>query len=439
MGDHPSHVLAALPRRRFLVSSWPWRSLAYVLTTTPIAALVAVGLSVIALPWLLAVQRVAAGRPLTATTVLLMLVGGALTATAGPLLSIPLAALERQRLGIIDRRPLPGGHRPAPSGVAAWLRTRLTEAATWREVAYAVVLGTVVPMAYGTVALLILVDLALVVSPWLAADGAGPIAVGPVEVTSPGQAVGSAVVGLVLLPLVAYLLGLLAAGQMAAVRALLGQGWGETSAVGEVARSRARLVDAYEAERRRIQRDLHDGAQHQLTSLTLQLGMARLELADDSPAAPPLARAHQQAKQLMVVLRELTQGIRPQTLTDLGLPGALRELAGQSPIPVSVTLTQQWTGRLPERVETTTYFVASEALANVTKHSAATHAEVTLSRAGNLLVMEVRDDGHGGADPAAGSGLTGLADRVGAVNGRLLLASPTGGPTVVRVELPCDQ
>jgi DNA-binding NarL/FixJ family response regulator/signal transduction histidine kinase len=269
--------------------------------------------------------------------------------------------------------------------MARWLRSRLTEAATWREVAYAVVLATVAPIAYGTVALLIVVDLALVMSPWLAADGAAPIALGPLEVTRAGQAVAYAVVGLLLLPLAPYLIGLLAAGHATVVRALLGESRSDASAVREVARSRARLVDAYEAERRRIQRDLHDGAQQQLTSLTLQLGMARLEVADDSPAAQPLARAHQQAKQLMVALRELTHGIRPQSLTDLGLPGALRELAAQSPIPLTVTVGRDWTERQPERVETTAYFVASEALANVAKHSHAKRADVALTRAGNLL------------------------------------------------------
>jgi signal transduction histidine kinase len=165
--------------------------------------------------------------------------------------------------------------------------------------------------------------------------------------------------------------------------------------------------------------------------------MARLDLPDGSPAAEPLSRAHQQAKELMVELRELIHGIHPQTLTDMGLPAAIRELAGRSPIPVGVTVRGGSATRLPQRVEGTAYFVASEALANVVRHSRATRADVTLSRTRGLLVLEVRDDGCGGADPAGGTGLTGLADRVAVLDGRVLLASPTGGPTVVRVELPC--
>jgi signal transduction histidine kinase len=248
------------------------------------------------------------------------------------------------------------------------------------------------------------------------------------------ESVPVALLGAALVPLLAYLVGLAAAGQHAVAHALLGDGAG--TALREVARSRARLVDAFEAERRRIERDLHDGAQHRLTALTLQLGMARVDVPADSPAAGPLTRAHGQAKELMVVLRELVHGIRPQILADLGLVPALRELAAQSPVPVTVTGPAPVT-RPPDRVETTAYYAAAEALGNVVKHAAATAADVRVEWAGDRLVLQVRDDGRGGADPERGTGLTGLADRVAAVGGRLLLASPAGGGTVLRVELPC--
>ncbi|MGC9665487.1 sensor histidine kinase [Planosporangium sp. 12N6] len=435
--DHPRHVLAALSRRGFLISSWPWRSLAYTATTAPVAAFLGFGWAVVALPWLAAVDRVREDRPLTAVNVALMLVTGVLAGMFGPLLAVPLAAAERRRLGLVDRRPVRTAHRPVTGGVVDRLRTRFTEAATWREVAYTVVVGTVVPAAYGAVALLVIAELGLVLSPWLA-GGAEPITVGFATVTSGRQAVPYAAAGLVLLVvLTPYLIGLLAAGQAAVARALLGGG--DDTAVREVARSRTRLVDGYEAERRRIERDLHDGVQHRLTSLTLQLGLARLDVPDDSSAARSLATAHEQAKELMVVLRGLVHGIRPQSLAELGLPDAVRELAAQSPIPVTVTVAPQWSGRPSERVESAAYFVASEALANVAKHSGAGCADVIISRVGNHLIMEIRDDGHGGADPARGTGLTGLADRVAALDGRLLLSSPAGGPTLVRVELPCDR
>jgi signal transduction histidine kinase len=329
-----------------------------------------------------------------------------------------------------------GGHRLAGGDLTSWVRVRLAEAATWREVVYTATLAAVVPVAYAALALLAMLDVALVASPWLAS--AGPVSLGLVEVHTAGQAVPYTLLGVAVLPLWAYLVGLVAAGQAAIARVLLG-GDRSATALQEVARSRARLADAYDAERRRIERDLHDGAQHRLTSLTLHLGMARLDVPAGSPAAATLAVAHEQAKELMVVLRNTVHGIHPRTLTDLGLPGAVRKLAAQLPVPVTVTAPQPWPGRLPERVESSAYFAVAEALTNVVKHSKATRAQVTMSRTGALLVMEVQDDGTGGADPARGTGLTGLSDRVAAAGGRLLLASPAGGPTLVRVELPCDK
>jgi signal transduction histidine kinase len=230
----------------------------------------------------------------------------------------------------------------------------------------------------------------------------------------------------------------LAAGADAAVsRSLLFSGGPEErlrAELTEVAASRARLAGAFEAERRRIERDLHDGAQQKLVALTMQLGLARLDLPP-GPAAQAVTAAHEQAKQLMADLRDLIHGIQPQVLSDLGLPAALSELADQAPFPVTVS--SALTGRLPGQAENTAYFAAAEALVNVAKHSGAATASVTARTGDGTLVLEVRDDGHGGADPARGSGLTGLADRVAVAGGRMLLSSPPGGPTVLRVEVPC--
>lgn len=434
-----SSLFNALTRRRYPITAWPWRALAYLVSTAPIAFCVAVGWAIVATPWVATAGRLRDGRPLDGVIVFGMLVTAGLAVTIGPLLALPLAALERVRMLIVDNRPVRSGHRPVNGNLLRWLRVRYTESATWRELAYSLFLAGPVNVAYGTVAVLILVDFATILAPFFIEPGGAPVKIGFTEVTSVGQASAYAIIAAVLLPAVPYLLGLLAAGHAAVARALLGDSGGGTALV-EVARSRARLVGAYEAERRRIERDLHDGAQHRLTSLTLQLGMARLDVPEDSPAAAPLAAAHQQAKDLMVVLREVIAGIRPQTLVDLGLAGALRELAARSPVPVTVSAPPDLgAARLPEPIETTAYFVASEALGNVARHAGATGATVTLTRTGRTLVMEVRDNGRGGADPVAGTGLTGLADRVAAVNGRLLLSSPPGGPTIVRVELPCDQ
>ncbi|GHJ48172.1 histidine kinase [Catellatospora sp. TT07R-123] len=431
------YLFPALRRRRFLLSAWPWRALAYLATTVPVAAVVAPGVALVALLWWNIGHRLVQSQPLRGIDLVAPVVCTVLALLAAPLLSVPLAALERWRLGLVDSRPVTSAHRPARDALT-WLSTRYTEAATWREVLYATVLGGLVPLAYGLVGLLLFVELAFLTGPFLIPAGEGPIALGATTVDTPQAAIPYALVALALLPAVPYLLSLVAAGQAALARALLGTApGGEATALREVARSRARLMTAYEAERSRIERDLHDGVQHRLTSLTLQLSLARLDTAADSPAAAPLARAHEQAKELMTVLRDLIHGIAPQTLRDLGLPAALRELADRSPIPVTVTVAERATGRLPELVENTAYFAVSEALANTAKHAGATRAEVSADRDGDLLVLQVRDDGRGGADPARGTGLSGLADRVATVRGRLLLASPVGGPTLVRVELPC--
>ncbi|RAO27245.1 Histidine kinase [Micromonospora saelicesensis] len=425
--EHPSHLAEALRRRRWLISAWPWRALAYLVTTVPIAGVLGVGLLVIGAPLLAAVNGLRQhGRP-PSIALMLFLATGSLTLLAlAPLVSFPVAVVERWRVGLVDGRPLASS--PWPGLVA-----RYRSAATWREVAYLFWLGGFTPVAYWVFLVLVLLDLGMISSPWLAGDANQPVVIWQ-PIDSTGEAIPYAIVGVLLIPVLWYAIGLLAAVQAAVARWLLAHPV-DAAALREVTRSRTRLVGAYEAERRRIERDLHDGAQPRLTSLTLQLGLARLDVPEDSPASRPLAVAHDQARGLMAMLRQLVHGIRPQSLTDLGLAGAVRELADAATIPVAVHADLH--DELPEIVETTAYFVVSEALGNVARHARATHADVRLTRAGGDLVVEVTDDGHGGADPARGTGLTGLADRVAAVDGRLLLSSPPGGPTVVRVELPC--
>jgi signal transduction histidine kinase len=435
--EQPHHLLSALASRRYLISQWPWRALSYVLTALPVVGFAALLLSPVTLPWAGLLVQVREGG---LHTPLLLVVAGLATcglAAVGTLLAAPFAALERHRLAIADPRPV---EPAAPvSSAASWFGARYAEPASWRELLYLALLATVAPLAYGTLAFATLLVSTLVISPLLvprSIDGAvSTISLGPWQVDSPAQAVPFVLLGLALLPVLAYLTGLLAAAHAATARALLGGG-GQAE-LREVARSRTRLVDAFDAERRRIERDLHDGAQHRLTSLTLQLGVARLDLPDDTPAAAALDRAHAEAKDLMALLRDLVHGISPQTLADLGLPAALRDLADRSPLDVTVPVEPGVADRYPPRVENTAYFAASEALGNVAKHAGPATAAVRLARHGDTLVIEVRDDGAGGADPARGTGLTGLADRVAAVGGRLLLSSPAEGPTLVRVELPC--
>jgi signal transduction histidine kinase/DNA-binding response OmpR family regulator len=205
----------------------------------------------------------------------------------------------------------------------------------------------------------------------------------------------------------------------------------------EVQASRSRIVQAADDARRRLERDLHDGAQQRLTTAGLMLRSAQARLGPG--ADPALARALEQAagelRAGLGELRALARGLHPVILTDEGLVPALRALAGRSPVPVTVTAPPL--GRLPGSAETAAYFIVSEALTNVTKHATAAAAQVTLEYADGTLIVTVTDDGAGGARLGAGSGLRGLADRVAALDGRLELDSPAGHGTRLRAELPC--
>jgi signal transduction histidine kinase len=209
-----------------------------------------------------------------------------------------------------------------------------------------------------------------------------------------------------------------------------------TAQIAELTRSRARIVHAYEAESRRVERDLHDGVQQRLTALIMTIGLADLELVDGAPAARALVtRAHAEAKQTLQDLRDLTRGIRPSVLTDRGLGAAVAAVAERSPVPVQLDV--DLAGRLVDPVESAAYFVVCEGLANVAKHSGATQATVVVRWRGGTLTVEICDDGIGGASAGAAGGLVGLADRVSALGGVLHVSSPPGGPSVVRARIPC--
>ncbi len=205
--------------------------------------------------------------------------------------------------------------------------------------------------------------------------------------------------------------------------------------VADLQESRARLVTEGMAERRRLERDLHDGAQQRLVSLSLQLGLARGAVdRDPEEARELLGRASTELDQALEELRELARGLHPAILTDRGLPAAIDALAARSPTPVDVEAVPD--ERLPAPVEVAAYFVVSEALANLAKHAGAEHAKVRVERVNGHAVVEVRDDGRGGAD-AGGHGLRGLSDRVAALDGRLAVDSPPGKGTTIRAEIPC--
>jgi signal transduction histidine kinase len=229
----------------------------------------------------------------------------------------------------------------------------------------------------------------------------------------------------------------LAAADVAVAKRLLGPRGDLAARVSELERSRERVVDAAEAERRRIERDLHDGAQQRLVALAMELGRAKAKFADDIDAARVIVdQAHAEAKEALTELRNLVRGVHPPVLTERGLDAALSGVAALCPVPVAVHV------EVPVRpraaVEAIAYFVVTEALTNVAKHSRASSAKVWVEGRGypGTLTVMVSDDGIGGAD-ASGAGLTGLADRVAGVDGRLTVESPSGGPTIIAAELPC--
>jgi signal transduction histidine kinase len=200
--------------------------------------------------------------------------------------------------------------------------------------------------------------------------------------------------------------------------------------------SRAGAVDAQETELRRIERDLHDGAQARLVALGMSLGMAEQKLSDDPERAGQLlAEARIGAEHALRELRDLARGIHPPVLADRGLAAALASLASSTPLPVGLSVEVE--PRPAPAVESAAYFVAAEALANAVKHARAQRVDISIVRLGNSIELEVIDDGQGGADPE-GSGLRGLRRRVEALDGRLSVTSPRGGPTTIRAELPCE-
>lgn len=425
MHMHPRNVWQAMSRPDFLLSAWPWRSAAYLLTGALTGAVTLVGIVAVAVVCG-ALAVVLVGLPLLVVVAL----GG-----------IPVARVERRRMRLVDRDPVSDGHRtPAAPGLRPWLTTRLREQTTWRELGYTLLFaGLLWPVDALAVTVALLCPMSLAATPLLmatAGDGHEAKVLKQWTVTAWPTAFGVAVLGLLLTGLGAYLLGVTAGARAGLARLLIAPREGDLGAtVVELARSRVRLVDAFEAERRRIERDLHDGAQQRLVALTMALGLARMD-SPPGPLAEQLTRAHEEAGKALAELRELIHGIHPQVLTDYGLPAAISDAADRCVVPVDVDLALP--GRPARAIESAAYFVVCEALANVAKHSGAGRAQVSGGHHEGRLFLEVRDDGRGGADPSAGSGLTGLADRVSVLDGRLALTSPPGGPTLLRVEFPCE-
>ncbi|MFT3944965.1 MAG: sensor domain-containing protein [Ancrocorticia sp.] len=388
----------------FVATVWPWRALVYLLSGVMFGAVTA-----------LVLMLVLATGVLTT----LVLVGIAILASVA-LAGVPVAAIERRRLRLIDLDPAPDPHvKPAQPGAENWVRTRINEQVTWRELGFMAlsvlglwwVDGLVLFFAFG-VPFILIQSAVLDSTVW-------PLAI----------------LGAVVIPTAPFIITVWAAAHGALARAVLAPRDAELGReLTEVKQSRERLVTAFETERVRIERDLHDGPQQRLASLRLILGMMQLDVPAGSSLATQLEQAQQQAADALAELRDVARGVRPQVLTDNGLASALTDLGNRFAIPVTV---QASIPRLATNVETTAYYVAAELLSNIAKHSGAIHAEIQANVHNDVLTLTVIDDGVGGADPQQGDGLTGLADRLAVVNGRLRISSPQGGPTLAHMEIPC--
>ncbi len=394
------------------------------LVVAPLAALVVSLPVVVVLVSALATLPVV---PLSALLFGLALVGSRL---AGHVERFRIAALT----GVEISSPHRPTHGPLWRRVLAWLRS----GATWKELGYhlvalpeTVLFATVVVATWALALALVLLPAYVAAAPaehatllwWTVEPGAEALAAGAVGLvvlfTAPWVTRGLHRLSLGVAD------GLLGGGEAAVLR----------RQVDHLAASRADVVTSAEAERRRIERDLHDGAQQRLVALAMTLGMAKEKLDRDPEAARALVdEAHREAKNALVELRDLARGLHPPVLTDRGLRAAVAGLASRAPVPVDVDVALDH--RAPPSIEGIAYFVISEALTNVARHSGATRARVRVTDTGRLLVVEVDDDGVGGASVERGTGLRGLADRVGAVDGAFRITSPPGGPTSIRADLP---
>ncbi|AIY19014.1 sensor histidine kinase [Pimelobacter simplex] len=408
---------------RFLLSSWPWRSLAY------LAGTAAVGFALLGV--LLALLMAGA---LTAVVVVGFVLIGAI-----PVLCVAVLGLERRRLRVVQPdAPALGAPRPPVAdgrGLRAWVRQRRGEPPSGREGGYVVLLVTLLWLLDAVVVFnAVLLTGAFVLAPVVAA--ADQVVVFAWTVESPGEALPMALVGgPIAYALSAYVVTLLAAGQSALARLLLSPGENELEQrIGQLRRSRLDLVDAFETERKRIERHLHDGVQQRLVALSMTLGRAELDVPE-GPGLDLVRQAHGEVESALADLREAVRGIHPRVLVDHGLAAAVREVADRMPILVTVRID---VSRLPPPVEGAAYFVASEALTNVARHSGAGSAQVTGWLHDDRLVVTVTDDGAGGAriGGGSGSGLAGLVTRLDALGGTLSVRSPDGGPTEVRMECP---
>jgi signal transduction histidine kinase len=350
-----------------------------------------------------------------------------------------LAEAERRVIGALTGTVIASPYRPVPAGASRWgrLRARLADPATWKDLVF-----LLLQFPFGLVAFIVTVcvlsigihGLALPLWYWAVPDG---VDYGFWTIDKLWEALLMVPVGAAVLLLGIPALSALGRLYTSYAEVLLGtnEDPAVTAQMTDLRDARSRIIEAADAERRRIERDLHDGAQQRLVALALTLRMAEKRAAEGTPDAAELVRqAGDEAGLALKELRDLARGIHPAILTNRGLAAALDDLAGRASIPVEVVASPR--ERLPDPVEAAAYFVVSECLANIGKHAHATAATVSVTPVDGQLVVVVADDGVGGAEFDNGSGLQGLRDRVGALDGTLAVDSEAGEGTRVLATIP---
>ncbi len=351
-----------------------------------------------------------------------------------------LAVMERVRAEIFLGVELPARPMRRYPGVSWFGRfvRRLTAPEFWKETAYAIVLLPLGVISSSLALTLYAAAFTGLLLPTYADALTGDQVITWLHWSNGAEIAAGFVAGAILLVLARIITTGCAVALRAVARALLCPTEADAlrAQVTELRETRARVVDAADSERRRIERDLHDGTQQHLVALAMNLGRAKEKLDSDPDAAKELViQAHQDAKDSITALRNVVRGVHPAVLTDRGLDAALSALAARSPVPVRLDV--DVTQRPSPTVEAVAYFVVSEALTNVAKHSHASRATVHVERMTDRLLVSVSDDGRGGAALAPDSGLAGLRDRVQAVDGTFHLQSSPQGGTTVSVEVPC--
>jgi len=354
-----------------------------------------------------------------------------------------VARIERRRAFVGEAvRPAAHPYRPLRGGIVKIARAEFADESRWRDMLYVAINMPLSVIEFVVVATVWTAALALVTTPlWYdAVEGASlPAFLGPLASHDLPVVLVRTLLGAGLLAVAASLSQLVMALHRGVVAGLLctTESRELRRQVETLRESRSAVLDVEASELHRIERDLHDGAQQRLVMLTIDLGLASERVDTDPAAAKQLILEGQaQAREALAEIRHLVRGIAPSILLDRGLVSAVESIVGHGPVPTVLVSDLKLGERLPAATERAAYFVVTEALANVAKHSGAQHCEVRCRREGARLVVEVWDDGAGGAQIEPGGGLTGLANRIAGVDGTFSVSSPAGGPTLVRAEIP---